>query len=228
MTVAQLVSDNPSRGRVLTRHKIDFCIWGLRKLDEIRAERNIDVSAVLSECYATHDDNGHSILSSQTGSLIELAHFIESNYHSYGLDALPRAVELLQESSTHWSRQFPAQANIIALVTKLDLFLKDHSVLEEQMLFPLVEELESNICQTMQSRLSALIKLSQLERDHCEIIQVLKILRFLCNDFVAPDGEAHLVETLDLLEQIESNLHLHIHCESNVLFPRIRERLIGV
>ena len=49
-------------------------------------------------------------------------------------------------------------------------------------------------------------------------------IRTLCNDYVAPEDACNTYRvTFSLLKEFEEDLHLHIHLENNILFPRAIE-----
>ena len=96
---------------------------------------------------------------------------------------------------------------------------------EEERLFPLVRHAERVHWELVGARGLADL-LVDLRAEHLENSSTLGRLRGLTGDYQAPDGagERH-ASLLKGLSELEADLHLHVHKENNVLFPRIEERL---
>jgi regulator of cell morphogenesis and NO signaling len=60
-----------------------------------------------------------------------------------------------------------------------------------------------------------------MEHEHDVAGQALRQLRELTDGFTPPEGACNTYEALLAgLAQLETDLHLHIHKENNILFPR--------
>jgi regulator of cell morphogenesis and NO signaling len=63
-----------------------------------------------------------------------------------------------------------------------------------------------------------------MESEHSQAGAALERLRELTDGFTPPDGACNTYHAmLDAIAQLERDLHLHIHKENNVLFPRALE-----
>jgi regulator of cell morphogenesis and NO signaling len=70
------------------------------------------------------------------------------------------------------------------------------------------------------------VLLAELEDEHADVGEALRALRELTDGFGAENARCGTHRALlDGLAVLERDLHLHIHEENNVLFPRIRSRL---
>ena len=59
-----------------------------------------------------------------------------------------------------------------------------------------------------------------MEHEHDNAGDALRQLRQLSNNYVLPEGACTTYQlTFNQLQQLESDLHIHIHKENNILFP---------
>ena len=92
---------------------------------------------------------------------------------------------------------------------------------EESVLFPAIEALEASTTGSagQLSPIAALI--AALEGDHDGAGAALARLRELTGGFTPPAGACNTFRALyDGLAHLESEMHLHVHLENSVLFPR--------
>jgi regulator of cell morphogenesis and NO signaling len=60
-----------------------------------------------------------------------------------------------------------------------------------------------------------------MEHEHATAGQALADMRRLTNNYAVPDDACNTFRVLyGQLEELESDLHLHVHLENNILFPR--------
>ena len=94
-----------------------------------------------------------------------------------------------------------------------------HMMKEELILFPAVRMLEAGIGTSGTDALAAPIRV--MEQEHEGAGDELSIMRTLSSGFVAPEDACTTFRAmLDGLRELEADLHLHVHKENNVLFPR--------
>jgi regulator of cell morphogenesis and NO signaling len=63
-----------------------------------------------------------------------------------------------------------------------------------------------------------------MEHEHDDAGRALREIRELTSDFTPPEDACNSFRTLYAqLEDLERDLHMHIHLENNILFPRAAE-----
>jgi regulator of cell morphogenesis and NO signaling len=121
---------------------------------------------------------------------------------------------------------FPALATTLGALAEE---LQSHMVKEEMILFPAVKELEAAKQEKRAPRsrfpLGALhMPMSVMEQEHEAAGELLKRLRSLSSEYQLPDWACNTFRGLySGLEDLEADLHVHIHLENNILFPRTAE-----
>jgi regulator of cell morphogenesis and NO signaling len=96
---------------------------------------------------------------------------------------------------------------------------------EEQILFPMVRELEQAQgapafhCGTVRNPIAV------MEHEHDDVGAALERLRALTSDFTPPADACNTFRaTMAALEELERDMHVHIHKENSILFPRAAAR----
>jgi regulator of cell morphogenesis and NO signaling len=111
---------------------------------------------------------------------------------------------------------------------KLDADLRPHMMKEEQILFPYIKRLEQAALTNAPAPFapfgSVRNPIAVMMREHDAAGDILKTIRELSSNFATPEGACFSYNTLyRALEELEMDLHQHIHLENNILFPRAAE-----
>lgn len=213
-TLADLVTERPGRALVFDRFDLDFANDGARTLSAASAEPAPVVEALkqLDALPPAPDELAWTQLD-MTG----LADHIENVHHAYLRSALPRLDALTAQAQG----QSPALAEVRGLFVMLRAELESHMMKEEQILFPICRQLEAADGPLEFHCGSVNNPIRVMEHEHASATAALARMRSLTAGFTPPaDASAELVELLAELDRLEHDLHLHIHKENNVLFPR--------
>ncbi len=212
-TLAELVSANPARAVVLDRIGLDFCCHGNRTLSEACDSAGLDAGEVMAALDAIAD----AVPSGWTGGgRRELAAHVESTHHSY-LHSELGALEGLAAKvrSVHGDRH-PELAEVAALVAEIVAAFRPHLAAEENEVFPAISSLAP--ATAGDDRLAA--QIDGLVAEHAAMGAKLAHLRDVTGGYATPeDGCASYRSLYERLAHLESDTHLHIHLENNVLFP---------
>src|SRR5699024_8259943 len=102
--------------------------------------------------------------------------------------------------------------------------IEPHLTREERVVFPAISRLEKAQA-PVEFRFGTLAdELEQLLAEHDVVGDLFKRIRSLTDRYTVPDGACgSYVAMLKGLEDMELDLHEHIHKENNILFPRIIE-----
>ena len=92
---------------------------------------------------------------------------------------------------------------------------------EEQILFPMIRQLEASQSVPAFHCGSVGNPIGQMELEHDQAGAALVQLRALTDGFNPPDWACNTYRAmLDALAGLEHDLHQHVHKENNILFPR--------
>jgi regulator of cell morphogenesis and NO signaling len=154
-------------------------------------------------------------------SLVELVDHIVMTHHAYLHEALPSLARMASIVAARHGAQDPRLHQVRDTFGALALELWQHMLKEETCLFPRVRQLDAGDRPPELSGLMLANPIRQMESEHGEADCALERLRELTDGFVAPGWASDAYRSfLAALAFFEEDLHLHIHKENDVLFPR--------
>lgn len=212
-TVASLATEHPLATRVFSRYGIDFCCGGGRPLKDVCGQKGLDVGRVVEEIrreLSSSDEQAHRW---DTQPLDKLIQHILVTYHRPLDEELPRlqqmAVKVLE---VHHDKDPRRLTELVDVYAGLKAELEDHMAKEEQILFPMILRDQGAMADG---------PIAVMEHEHESVGIALRRLRDLTDDFEVPPEACNTWRALwKGLEALEQSLHLHIHLENNILFPR--------
>ena len=224
-TVGTLVREKPSRARVFESMKIDYCCGGKVSLSDACDRRNVDPIEVLERLRQCDTDRSdENVVDADAMSLTQLADHIEETHHAYLREELPRLDFMTEKVSRVHGAKEPRLLQVREAFVALQAELIPHMMKEEQVLFPMIRTLESRERSSDSPCDSIVNPIHQMEHEHDQAGESLAILREATDGFVPPPWACNTYRAmLDSLQQLEGDLHQHIHKENNVLFPRAIE-----
>jgi regulator of cell morphogenesis and NO signaling len=183
----------------------------------------VDPAVVLTDLKDLEAEGGPSDDPISGMSMTELADHIEQTHHAYLRSELPRLTRLVDKVTSVHGEAHAWLEDVRTVFAGLVAELEPHMMKEEQILFPMIRDIESggsgaSHCGSIENPIRV------MEHEHDNAGQALERLRELTNGFVAPDGACNSFRAmLDGMETLEADLHQHIHKENNVLFVRAAE-----
>lgn len=219
-TLGDLVTEDPRRSRVLDEFGLDYCCGGQATLADACAAQGLDTQQVAEALDLP--DRGPAP-EWQKLSLADLARHVVDTHHTYLWRELPRLQMLVEKVADVHGERHPELAQVRADYSLLAEDLAAHLTKEERILFPGVLQLTEGDPDSLGGlRLSNPI--SQMLNEHDVAGDILRRLRETTRDYAMPeDGCASYQAMLAGLEEMEADLHEHIHKENNVLFPAVVE-----
>jgi regulator of cell morphogenesis and NO signaling len=220
-TVGAIVRDRPSLSRLFEQAKVDYCCGGKKTLDEACRNQGIDPQTFLAQLEAIAISNQEPDINVATLSLTELAEHIEQTHHAYLHSELPRLERMVTKVATVHGDKEPRLHQIKDIFLAVSQELETHLRKEEQILFPMIRQLEASTiipqfhCGTIAN------PVQQMEFEHDEAGVALGQLRQLTDNYTPPEWACNTYRAmLDGLLNFEQDMHQHIHKENNVLFPK--------
>lgn len=229
MTQQELVGDIAARSlgavRVFEDHGIDYCCGGQRRLEDACREKGLDPAAILSELQQAAAPAPAETNWTQARLRDLIAHILDK-HHEYLRRELPRLSDRMTTVRRVYADRYPNIVNPLARVlAELRDELEMHTRKEEMILFPFVERAEAG------AEMGAPVSpppfgsfanpIAVMENEHEHAGRALAEMRRITSEYRAPEDACNTFRALYAgLEELERDLHMHIHLENNVLFPR--------
>ena len=234
-SLGSLVTDDYRIAAVLEQHNIDFYCGGQRSLAAACEDNNCSAESVLQEINAlsaknANDDNH---IDWDKISLSDLVDHIQNTHHLYIQNEVPRLLDLVHKVTAVHCLNHPELVDIKITFDDLCAELAGHMQKEEQVLFPLVKELDNTQSgQALNFHCGSVHNpIRVMEAEHDNANKALALIRELSDNYSIPSDSCNSYSMmLHGLEAFEKDLHRHVHKENNILFPKVcatEQRLIG-
>lgn len=215
--VKNFVKNNSACAEVFGELNIDFCCGGDVSLQTACEEKGLEPQEVYQRLMqleaVTNDEKDVSGLTAA-----ELTSHLESTHHVYLKKALPHLTTLMEKVCQAHSSRHPELNSLQTVLASLRADLEPHLMKEERVLFPLIRQLAEDPLAMKMGAAEGPIRV--MRHEHDEAGELLRQMRSLANDYVAPEDGCQSFELLYAeLKQLEEDTHLHIHKENNILFP---------
>ncbi len=224
-SVGDLVSEQIGRIEVFEEYGIDYCCGGKTTLVEACRDAGCESQDVIAALKKSDQDAAVAQETDATdwltASLSALTNHIVDKHHTFMKRELPRLGELMDKVLGAHGENHPELTEVASVFAALRLEIEGHLMKEEQVLFPMIQEMEitreagSIHCGSVNNPIGV------MEHEHDNAGEALRRLRALTGDYTPPaDGCPTYQALLAGLAAMERDLHEHIHKENNILHPR--------
>jgi len=231
-TIGQIAVKDLRKAEVFKKYGIDFCCGGKKTIREVCREKGIDATKVEHELQQVNNENKTDDNAYNEWELDFLADYIVNKHHRYLRKYLPELRGYaLKVAQVHGDRH-PELLEIQKLVETINEELSEHMVDEEKILFTYVKRIvhakNNHLPLDKEGRnLASLIE--ELESEHDHVGRCFDKIRTLSNDYAIPEDACASYKLLfKMIHEFEDDLHIHIHLENNILFPKAVEMEKGL
>lgn len=218
-SLAEIVTEAPGAARILEKYGLDYCCGGRQPLADACAAAGVDMATVVAELDAAPPAPTEAWTTMAPG---DLADHIESTHHAYLHSELPRLEALMDKVLAAHGGRHPELATIATALRGIREDLEPHLAKEERVLFPMIRELAAATtapefhCGSLQNPISMMMM------EHDRTGELIERLRELTGGYEPPADGCNSYKALFAgMHELETDTHLHIHKENNVLFPAV-------
>lgn len=228
-TLGEIAAKDLRKAEVFRRYGLDFCCGGKKTVKEACAEKGLDVTKIEQELQqADRNPAASRPLPYNEWDPSFLADYIVNTHHTYVRNNLPDLMTYAQKVARVHGDQHPELLEIYSLVEGINEELMSHMLKEENILFPFIKQLvqAKNNNQPLERPHFGTVEnpVRMMEAEHESAGQDLERIRELSNNYSLPEDACGSYKMLfKMLEDFESDLHIHIHLENNILFPKALE-----
>jgi regulator of cell morphogenesis and NO signaling len=225
MTLADLAATSLNAIRILEQHGLDYCCGGKQALGQVCLTKGLEPEAILKKI---DEANAVSAIERdwRTAPLDELVKHIIETHHAYlKLDLPVLQARIEKVVAVHGTRDPQRLPRLAELFSGLRSELEMHLHKEEAILFPFIEQYARaelrNLPLPRTPFGSIANPIAMMEHEHAGAGDALVEIRKLTGGFQPLSWACATVRALyEGLQMLESDLHVHIHLENNILFPR--------
>jgi regulator of cell morphogenesis and NO signaling len=227
-SVGEVVALDYRAAAVFEKYGIDFCCKGHKSIDEACESRNIMTEEVMRELkkLGVSVDSHFTDYRSWSASL--LVDYIEEKHHRYVEQKTPVILRYLEKLCNAHGDRHPELHEVNRLFRESAAEMAQHMKKEELILFPRIRQLvgfstggfdQNPLTPGMvQQPIKVMMEEHNAEGDR------FKTIDSLTQHYHPPADACNTYKvTFALLQEFENDLHLHIHLENNILFPKAIE-----
>jgi len=217
-TIGKIVIADFRAAGIFKNAGIDCFNEGEKSVEQVCLERNTDPDWVKTQLLELKQTTGNPGSKYNDWNIGLLADYIVSTHHSFVKMRLPDLVFYMNKIESVDGVHHPELIEIAVLVENVNTEMLKHLQNEEQVLFPAIKEvLKTNLPETKAIILSEIGRMKE-EKEYAGAMHKINLLT--SNYRVPEDGSANYRIVLQLLSQFEDDLHIHVHLENNILYPK--------
>ncbi len=224
-TVAQIVASDMRTATIFKKYGIDFCCGGGKPVAEACKGKGVEALTIFKEIEVL--DAAMADTNFDKMELDVLANHILTTHHKYVKETTPIIIEFANKVAKVHGHAQPETIEIAKLFNEVAIELQQHLMKEEGILFPHIINLavanRSNEEITIPfGSVQNPIRMMELEHDSAG--DIFKEIEKLSDNFTPPPFACNTYKALyHHLKVYQDDLHIHIHLENNILFPKAIE-----
>lgn len=224
-TLGEIAAKDLRKAQVFKKYGLDFCCGGKKTVKQACAEKGLDVTKIELELQQANILPSTRPLPYGDWSLDFLSDYIVNTHHSYVNKNLPDIKAYADKVRKVHGDNHPELIRIHQLVEEINTELVAHMAKEEKVLFPYIKELvasKNNTAPLHAAHFGTVqTPINMMEMEHEMVGKNLEEIRQLSDGYTLPqDACASYSLLYRMLNEFEDDLHLHIHLENNILFPK--------
>lgn len=224
-TISQFVTEDYRTAEVFNNYKIDFCCNGKKPLEDVCRDKNLNADVLLNELESVKKNKLQETVNYDTWPLDLLADYIEKKHHRYVEKKLPEITAYLNKVVDAHSKNHIELIDVQRMFGESAGELTMHMRREELILFPFIRTLSA--AKENNNKVSAphfgtvSNPIQMMMAEHSNEGERFKSIESITNNFTPPADACNTYRVmLALLKEFQDDLHLHIHLENNILFPK--------
>lgn len=223
--IGELVAQDYRTAAVFQSHGIDFCCRGNRSIEEVCSKQQIPSDTLINELESVVTKNVMVNADYHQWPLDILAGHVEKIHHSYVAEKTPVIQQYLDKLCKVHGDRHPELFEITAHFNESATALAAHMKKEELILFPFIRKMadaERHGKKMSSARFGSVENpVAMMREEHEAEGERFRTISKLSDHYTPPeDACATYKVTFAMLAEFENDLHLHIHLENNILFPK--------
>lgn len=224
-TIREIAVESPATVPVFQEYKIDFCCGGGRNFNDACQSAGVAPEIVSEKINRVLTNQIEDYQSPETKTASELIDYILETHHVFTKSEISRLSALMEKVCGKHGESHRELFSLQKSFAELCDDLTPHMMKEENVLFPFIKNLKMSEVNNLSSppppfgTVKNPVRMMMVEHDTAG--EILRRMRGITSDYALPEGACPSFQALYFgLEELEKDLHRHIHLENNVLFPQ--------
>tara|TARA_R110000850_G_scaffold30630_2_gene84192 strand:+ start:41059 stop:41778 length:720 start_codon:yes stop_codon:yes gene_type:complete len=225
-TVADMVTENIKTAHIFKKHGIDFCCGGGISIERACEKKGIDYQILEEELLQVgNSDRAYNYKSWAPDFLTD--HIINV-HHVYVEENLPLLLQYSDKVMKVHGHNNEELVEINNLVRTVAGELASHMKKEELILFPFIKKMvaaqKEGITLPRPPFGTVDSPIAMMEEEHDAAGELFREIAELTSGYTPPEHACNTYRAFYAkLEEFENDLHLHVHLENNILFPKAKQ-----
>ena len=219
ISIGEIVAQDHRAASVFREAGIDFCCGGKKSIDQACIEKNLNPDEIrdkLKNLETFPDTLNHNFNEWDLGFLSD---YIINAHHKYVRKNLPEVMFYTQKIANVHGHNHPELNEVADLFSRINHELLQHMENEENVLFPAIKEVQNSGSEDSKEIIAD--EISRLSGEHEFAGGAMDKINEITNGYAVPeDGCNSYRLAFKLLQEFEDDLHIHVHLENNILFPK--------
>ena len=226
--IGELVANDYRTASVFKKYNIDFCCQGNRTINDACKAKDINEKLVISDLNDLMQSTSDAATDFQSWPLDLLAEYIEKKHHRYvetkTLEIKPYLEKICRVHGERHPELLEISEHFNATAGELAMHMKK----EELLVFPYIKRMvraQNEGIDLIPSKVGSIKNLiDSMMDEHLTEGERFRKIDELSNNYTVPEDACNTYRvTFALLKEFEQDLHMHIHLENNILFPKAIE-----
>ncbi len=219
ITIGEIVANDFRAASLFKEAGIDFCCGGYKFLSDACREKGSNLSMILEQLELLSQTPIDCATNFKEWKLSSLSGYITDTHHKFVLKTMPELVFYTQKIADVHGAHHPELIEVASLFTRINEELLQHLKNEEDVLFPAIRAAE--ISASPQLKSTIISEVTRMQGEHEFAGGAMDKINVLTKNYLIPADACNTYRVaLKLLEQFEDDLHIHVHLENNILYPK--------
>lgn len=219
LSLGEIVVNNFRAASLFSKAGLDFCCGGKKTLNQACDEKSLNPDGLERELNELQNQPIGITQDFNSWNLAFLTDYIVNTHHQYVLKTMPELVFYTQKVATVHGAHHPELVEVAALFAQVNSELSQHMQKEEELLFPAIKEAMKGEAPVARQTIAS--EISRMSNEHEFVGGAIDQICVLTNNYSKPEDACNTyLVTLKLLKQFEEDLHIHVHLENNILYPK--------
>ncbi|WP_372773858.1 iron-sulfur cluster repair di-iron protein [Mangrovibacterium sp.] len=219
MQIGEIVADDFRTASVFQEAGIDFCCGGKQSVGEACRDLNLNQAELEQKIEAVKRSPISQALNFKDWELGFLMDYIVNTHHKYVKATLPDLVFYTDKIASVHGANHPELIDIAKKIVAVNTELTQHLKMEEEVLFPAIKTLLANPNEASKATISS--EIARMLGEHDFAGGELDEINRTTEGYKLPDDACNTYKVaFQTLKQFEDDIHVHVHLENNILFPK--------